>query len=61
MLTENNLFDLDRDKHLLVSFPTGFTITADNAVNVERVVGVGREMQIKLDRQSVHDIYHGGK
>ena len=50
LLTENNPFDLDRDKHLLVSFPTGVTSIADDAFNVEWVVGVGREMQIKLDR-----------
>ncbi|XP_014680947.1 PREDICTED: uncharacterized protein LOC106820867 [Priapulus caudatus] len=50
---ENNPFDPDRDKQLLVSFSTGFTSTADNAVNAERAVEVGREMQIKLDGQSV--------
>ena len=41
------------DKQLLVSFSTRFTTTADDAVNAERVAKVRREMQIKLDRQSV--------
>ncbi|KAG7255643.1 hypothetical protein CRUP_008469 [Coryphaenoides rupestris] len=50
---ENNPFDHDRDKQLLVSFSTGFTSTADDTVNAERVAEVGREMQIKLDGQSV--------
>ncbi|KAJ8385110.1 hypothetical protein AAFF_G00192510 [Aldrovandia affinis] len=50
---ENNPFDHDRDKQLLVSFSTGFTSTADDAVNAERAAKVGREMQIKLDGQSV--------
>ena len=50
---ENNHFDHDRDKQLLVSFSTGFTSTADDAVNAERAVEVEREMQIKLDGQSV--------
>ena len=31
-LEENNPFDLDRDKQLLVSFSTGFASTADDAV-----------------------------
>ena len=48
---ENNPFD--RDKKLLVSFSTGFTSTANDAVNAERAAEVGREMQIKLDGQSV--------
>ena len=38
---------------LLVSFSTGFTSTADDSVNAERAAGVGMEMQIKLDGQSV--------
>ena len=46
-------FDQARDKQLLVSFSTGFTSTADDAVNAERAVEVGREMQIKLDGQSL--------
>jgi hypothetical protein len=50
---ENNPFDHNRDKKLLVSFSTGFTSTADDAVNAERAVEVGREMQIKLDGKSV--------
>ena len=36
-----------------MSFSTGFTSTADDAVNAERAVEVGREMQTKLDGQSV--------
>jgi len=43
-LEENNPFDLDRDKQLLISFSTGFTSTADDAVNAERAAAVGREM-----------------
>ncbi len=50
---ENNPFDQDRDKKLLVSFSTGFTSTANDAVNAERAAEVGREMQTKLDGQSV--------
>jgi len=49
---ENNPFDLDRDKQLLISFSTGFTSTADDAVNSERAAAVGREMQINLDGKS---------
>ena len=52
-LEENNPFDLDRGKQLLVSFSTGFTSTADDAVNPERAAEVGREMQINLDGKSV--------
>ena len=52
-LEENNPFDLDHDKQLLVSFSTEFTSTADDAVNAERVAEVGREMQINLDGKSV--------
>jgi len=47
-LEENNPFDLDQDKQLLISFSTGFTSTADDAVNAERAAAVGREMQINL-------------
>ena len=50
---ENNPFDHDRDKQLLVSFSTGFRSTADDAGNAERAAEVGREMQIKLDGKSV--------
>ena len=50
---ENNPFDKDRDKKLLVSFSTGFTSTDNDAVNAERAAEVGREMQTKLDGQSV--------
>lgn len=50
---ENNPFDCDRDKQLIVSFSTGFTSTVDDAVNAERAVEVGRQMQMKLDGQSV--------
>ena len=38
---------------LLVSFSTGFTSTANDQVNAERAAEVGREMQKKLDGQSV--------
>ena len=50
---QNNPFDHDRDNKLLVSFSTGFTSKAGDAVNAERAVEVGREMQIKLNGQSV--------
>ena len=50
---ENNPFDHNRDKKLLVSFSTGFTSNANDAVNAERAVEVGREMQMKLDGKSV--------
>ncbi|KAM6992309.1 uncharacterized protein LKV04_008361 [Tautogolabrus adspersus] len=50
---ENNPFDQDRDKQLLVSFSTGFTSTAGDTVNAETAAEVGRVMQIKLDGQSV--------
>jgi len=46
---ENDPFDHGRDKQLLVSFSTGFTSTADDAVNAERAAEVGREMHVKLD------------
>ena len=46
---ENNPFDHDRDKKLLVSFSTGFTSTTSDAVNAERAVEIGRQMQMKLD------------
>ena len=36
-LEENNPFDLDCDKQLLVSLSTGFTSTADDTINAERV------------------------
>ena len=52
-LEENNPFDSDREKKLLVSFSTGFTSTSNDAVNAERAREVGRQMQIKLDGQSV--------
>jgi len=53
---ENNPFDHDRDKQLLVSFSTGFTGTADDAVNAERateIQEIGRQMQVKLNGQQV--------
>ena len=50
---ENNPFDDNRDKNLLVSFSTGFTSTADDTVNAEIAIKVGREMQTKLDEKSV--------
>lgn len=50
---ENNPFDHNRDRQLLVSFSTGFTSTANDAVNAERAAEVGREMQKKLDGKSV--------
>ena len=53
MVRRNNPFDHDRDNKLLVSFSTGFTSKAGDAVNAERAVEVGREMQIKLHGQSV--------
>lgn len=52
-LEENNPFDHNREKDLLVSFSTGFTSTSDDAVNAETAADVGREMQVKLDGQSV--------
>ena len=56
MVDENNPFDHDRDKQLLVSLSTEFTSTADDAVNAERateIQEIGRQMQIKLDGQPV--------
>ena len=50
---ENNPFDDNRDKNLLVSFSTGFTSTADDAVNAEIEIKFEREMQTKLDGKSV--------
>ena len=50
---ENNLFDHNRDKKLLVSFSTGFTSNVNDAVNAERAVEVGIDMQMKLDGKSV--------
>ena len=41
---------------MLVSFSTGFTSTASDAVNAERAPEVGREMQKKLDGQSLTSI-----
>jgi len=35
-LEENNPFDLDRDKQLLISFSTGFTSTADDESSCSR-------------------------
>ena len=51
---ENNPFNYDRDKQLLVSFSSGFTSTAE--VNAERsteIQEIRRQMQIKLDGQPV--------
>jgi len=50
---ENNPFDYDRDRQLLVLFSTGFTSTANDGVNAEIATEVEREMQKKLDKQSV--------
>ena len=50
---ENDPFDQDRDRQLLVSFSTGFTSTANDQVNAETAAEVGGEMQKKLDGQSV--------
>ena len=36
-----------------MSFSTGFRSTGDDLVNAERAAEIGREMQIKLDGQSV--------
>jgi len=52
-LEENNPFDHNQDKQLLVSFSTGFTSAANAGVNAERAAEVGRELQKKLDKQSV--------
>ena len=52
-LEENNPFNHDRDKQLLVSFSTGFTSTANDGVNAHRAAEVGREMQKKMDAQPV--------
>ena len=41
---------------MLVSFSTGFTSTADDAVNAERMAEVGQKMQINLDGKSVTSI-----
>ena len=46
---ENNPFDHSQDKKMLVSFSTGFTSNANDAVNAERAAEIGREMQKKLD------------
>lgn len=55
-LEDNNPFDHDRDKQLIVSFSTGFRSTAEDAVNAETATKVGREMQMKLDGQSVSSV-----
>jgi len=52
-LEENNPSNYGRYKQLLGSFSTGFTSTANDEVNAERAAEVGREMQKKLDKQSV--------
>ena len=59
-LEENNPFDLDRDKQLLVSFSTGFTSTANDTITAERVAKA-REGDADKDQWTVSDIYHGGK
>jgi len=51
-LEENNPFDLDQDKQLLISFSTEFISTANDAVNAERAATIGREMQVNLDGKS---------
>ena len=38
---------------MLISFSTGFTSTADNADNADKAAVVEREMEIKLDGESV--------
>jgi len=53
LFEENNPFDHNREKKLLVSFSTGFTSNADDAVNAERAFEGGREIHIKLDGKSV--------
>lgn len=50
---EHNPFDDKRDKKLLVSFSTGYTSNADDTVNVDRAIDIGRKMQMKLDGKSV--------
>ena len=50
---ENNSFDHNRGKNILVFFSPGFASTADDAVKAGRATEVGREMQIKLDGKSV--------
>ena len=40
----------------LVSFSTGFTSTTGDGVNAKRAAAVGRDMQKKLDGQSVTTI-----
>ena len=50
---ESSPFNNDRDKELLASFSTRFTSTGDDSANAKKAAEVGREMQIKLDGQSV--------
>ena len=38
---------------MIVTFSTGFTSTTGDGVNAERAAAVGRDMQKKLDGQSV--------
>jgi len=56
-LEENNHFDHDRDKQLLVSFSAGFTSTANDEIIGERAAEVEREMQ-KLDNSNLN---HGSE
>ena len=58
MVEENNPFDHNRNTILF--FSTGFTSTADDAINAERATEVEREMQIKRDGK-VSDIDYGGE
>ena len=52
-LEQNNPFDLDHYKQLLKSFSTGFTSSADDAVNADRAAEIERKMMVKLDGQLV--------
>jgi len=44
-LEDSNPFDLDHDKQLLITFSTGFTSTADDMVDTDRVAEVRRNIQ----------------
>ena len=51
---ENNPFNYDRDKQLLVSFSSEFTSTAEvNAERATEIQEIRMQMQIKLDGQPV--------
>jgi len=57
-LEENDSFDHNRDRQLLMSFSTEFTSTVNNRINAEKAAKVGREMQKKLDVQIHSDLNH---